>query len=83
MFAGIFQITSLSQDFQCAVHRNGEVLELAAEIFDVELTHAFQSVSHCHLVVVLKMLVHIFDVLLFRKSVGYALVQRGLVRLGI
>ena len=83
LFAGIFQVSCLRQDFQCAVHRDGKILEFAAEVFDVEFAYAVQAVSHCHLVVVLKVLVHVFDIFFFRKCIRYALVQRGLVCLGI
>ena len=76
-------IARLGQDSQSAVHRYGEILEFAAEIFDVEFAHAIQPVTHCHLIIVLEMFVNVSDIFFLRKGVGDAFVQCSLVRLGI
>ena len=79
MFVGVFQVSGQGEYAQGAVDGYGEVVELAAEVFDVELAHAVQSVAHGHLVVVLQVFVDLADVVRVGEGVGDAVFQCCLV----
>ena len=59
LLVGIFDVARLGQDFQGTVYGYGEVFELAAKVFDVELAHTIFPVAHRHLVIVLQMFIYI------------------------
>ena len=71
LFVRIFQITGLSQYLQRTVYRNREVFELPAKLFQVKFTYTLETVAHCHLIVILQMLVHIEDIFFIGKSIHY------------
>ena len=83
LLVGILQVARPGQYPQCAVHGHGEVLELAAEIFYVELLHAALPVAHGHLVVVLQMLIYIFYIIFLREVIRNAFQQGSAVRLSV
>ena len=83
MLVGIFQIPRTGKYFQGTVRLYGEVLEVAAELFQIEGIHASQSVAHRHLEVIVDVLIYVAHVFLVGKGVGDTLVQVALVVLGV
>ena len=48
-----------------------EVFELPAKLFQIKLADTLETVAHCHLIVILQMLVHIEDIFFIGKSIHY------------
>ena len=83
MFVGILQISGTGKYLQCAVYLYGEMLEVTAELIDVERFGAAQSVAHRHLVVVVYLLVNLAYVVFFGEGVCHSFAHYALVGLGV
>ena len=81
LLVGIFQVACPRQDFQGTVRLHGEVLEVTAELIEVESEGASQAVAHSHLEIIVDVLVHIAYVVLLGEGVADSLVEGGLVAL--
>lgn len=83
LFIGVLQVSGLSQNFQGTVYLDGEVLEITAELIDVEGIGTAQAISHCHLVIVVDVFVYFQNVFLRGEGIRDPFLQGSLVAAGI
>ena len=75
LFISVLQIACASQDFQGTVGLYGKMLEITAELIDVEREGAASSVSHGHLVIEVDVFVNLSDVAFFGEGVANPLFE--------
>ena len=56
------------------------MLELAAEFLQVEFLCTVESVSHCHLIIILQMFIYLYDIILIREGVRDPFVEGRFVQ---
>ena len=78
-FLGIVDVAGAGENLQRAVYLDGEVLEVVAELVDVEFERASHGAAHAYLVEIGQMVIDLPHVFFVGEGVGDAFVQLAFV----
>lgn len=75
----ILDIAGTLQNLQGSMHTDGEVVELPAEVIDIELSRDSITVTRRYLVIIGEVIVYLADILFLGEGVADAFTELGLV----